>query len=232
MHNLPEPGFSCFDVLRFGTSGKSDVATWQSLPPPPFIRDPLYDPAFICSYTVVDDGHTICISSGADGVGTYCFDTVESKWKHAGNWVLPFDGRAEYIPELKLWLGFSPSRPHYLCGTSDLSSMAMDWPPKLQVVWRDLSMPDKWSATRINLINLGAGRFCIVKVFEVKRCAPESAGDFDDDWNIVEDEHAILTGIEICSSSVDQYNNLQELKVFKHKSILHKFADDVIEWAL
>ncbi|MFS9531816.1 hypothetical protein Q6247_27120, partial [Klebsiella pneumoniae] len=60
----------------------------------------------------------------------------------------------------------------------------------------------------------------------------ESAADFDDDWDFVESEHAVLTGIEICNSGVDQYNNLQGLKIFKHKSILYKFRDDAIEWVL
>jgi hypothetical protein len=56
--------------------------------------------------------------------------------------VLPFCGRAEYVlPELELWLGFTAGRPHYLCATSELSSMLAvdDRPPRLQCVWRDLS---------------------------------------------------------------------------------------------
>ncbi|XP_062187889.1 uncharacterized protein LOC133891187 [Phragmites australis] len=142
-------GLSCFHVLRFGSkdrlvhrpSGRKGWH-WESLPRPPFS-------GIINSYTVVDGGRTICVSYNApDFFGTYCFDTVEREWWEAGDWVLPFEGGAEYVPDLKLWLGFSPSKPHHLCATSDLS--AMDQPPTLQHVLPDLDTPENWSAMRFN----------------------------------------------------------------------------------
>jgi hypothetical protein len=77
MHKPPERGgamTSCFHVLRSWR--------WEALPPPPFAGT-------IGSHTVVDGGRTICVSSNAEGIGTYCFDTAEREWRHAGDWVLP-----------------------------------------------------------------------------------------------------------------------------------------------
>jgi hypothetical protein len=28
-------------------------------------------------------------------------------WTHVGEWALPFHGKVEYVPELKLWFGMS-----------------------------------------------------------------------------------------------------------------------------
>jgi hypothetical protein len=118
---------------------------------------------------VVDGGRTICFSCATPGIGTYCIETVEREWKHAGDWLLPFLGRAEYVPDLTLWLGFTPCSPScccYLCGTSDLdAAMAtdMDHPQKLQHVWQDLVTPENWSAAWTQVVSLGSGRFCIAK---------------------------------------------------------------------
>jgi hypothetical protein len=49
--------------------------------------------------------HIICIST--KGAGTNCFDTVRHMWTHVGEWALPFHGKVEYVPELKLWFGMS-----------------------------------------------------------------------------------------------------------------------------
>jgi hypothetical protein len=40
-----------------------------------------------------------------DGIGTYCLDTASRTWRKVGDWTLPFRGRVEYAPELKLWFG-------------------------------------------------------------------------------------------------------------------------------
>jgi hypothetical protein len=55
------------------------------------------------AHAVVDGGKTIYCGR------TYYFDTVEREWRRAGggDWVLPFFGGAEYVPDLKLWLGFA-----------------------------------------------------------------------------------------------------------------------------
>jgi hypothetical protein len=61
----------------------------------------------MASFTVVDvdGGSTMCVSTRENR--TYCFDTNSHRWWHAGDWMLPFGGRAEYVPELDAWLGYT-----------------------------------------------------------------------------------------------------------------------------
>ncbi|TVU41528.1 hypothetical protein EJB05_15056, partial [Eragrostis curvula] len=178
---------SSFEVLSFSSRSRhEDVQMsrkhwhWEPLPPPPFT-------AHLCSHTVVGDGNTICVSDIGSCGCTYYFDTVKREWrKAAGDWVLPFAGRAEYIPDLKLWLGFAAGS-HNLCAW-DLS--VMDKPPTL-LVSTDIKTPEDWSATRLNILNLGSGRFCIAKIFQVVDNTAGASG-----WDI-EDKFAVLTGVEM-----------------------------------
>lgn len=175
-----------FNVLRFGTLyswSKAECWYWQSLPLPPFVNEPQYKPALISSYTVV--GHTICMSSEAEGVGTYCFNTASCAWERIGDWMLPFTGRAEYIPYLKHWLGFSRRSPSYLCAVSGLSDMVMDQQPTLQIIWPHHT-PKEVMTVKVYLLNLGPGKFAIAKVLKVVG-NPEKPSLFSDQ-DTVEDE--------------------------------------------
>ncbi|CAM0153231.1 unnamed protein product [Urochloa decumbens] len=98
---------------------------------------------------------------------------------------------------LGTWLGFSPKDPNHLC-SADLSAAIAGGggmangqaPPKLQHVWEDFNPPPMeesaivlnpsypeyvlrrmkcWTAVKADLVNLGSGRFCNVKVFMVER---------------------------------------------------------------
>ncbi|CAN6292854.1 unnamed protein product [Urochloa humidicola] len=231
---------SCFDVLRFGTPGRLKVVRasislegwyWQSLPLPPFVYSPEYKPSLISSYAVVEGGCTICLSSATEGIGTYCFDTVSHEWRHAGDWMMPFDGKAVYSPELKLWLGFSLGSHHqHLCATSGLSAM-VNQPPVLQHVWHDHT-PNKCIATWASILSLGAGRFCTAKVFKVATNpdAEEKTGYFSG-WGRVGDEFVVLTGLEIHCRHGDD-NNVQQLQPFEHKSILYNCTSNSIHSVL
>jgi hypothetical protein len=115
--------FQCLDL-----SQTQHPLEWQPLPPAPFAVAAAAPTAASCitSFTTVDGGSTICVSTVAKG--TYCFDTRTNEWQHAGDWVLPFDGRAQYVPELDAWLGFSSrvdtndnGHDHQLCASSDLA---------------------------------------------------------------------------------------------------------------
>uniref|UniRef100_A0A0D9VA14 F-box associated domain-containing protein n=1 Tax=Leersia perrieri TaxID=77586 RepID=A0A0D9VA14_9ORYZ len=92
-----------------------------SLPLPPFVRDPNFSQirTNIISYAVVSGGSEICIS--VNKAGTYCFHTVNHTWRHVGDWALPFHGKVEYVPELKLWFGLSDKTNHL--AAADLSIM-------------------------------------------------------------------------------------------------------------
>ncbi|CAO2185683.1 unnamed protein product [Urochloa humidicola] len=224
-------GRSCFEVLRFGGDDSEEGGPmaglggwrWDPLPPPPITAN-------ICSHTVVDDGRTICVSAvPSSGAGTFCFDTIKREWTQqaAGGWSLPFDGAAEYVPDLKLWMGFSTGSQQ-LCAW-DLS--AMDKPPTLRHSWIDLKTPEEWSVTRFSLINLGGGRFCIAKTFQVLSNGRESYDSVDS----VKDKFAVLTGIEMVNSGVGcgGDNDPEEgLKMVRHKSIRYMFNNELIRWVL
>ncbi|CAO2165957.1 unnamed protein product [Urochloa humidicola] len=163
---------------------------WQSFPPPPFVRR---HGGAISSYTALEGGRTICLSSAAEGVGSYFFETVRGEWSRAGDWVLPFTGRAQYVADLNLWLGFSLQYPHDLCAASGLTALATTQAPTTLLPLWQYGTPAEWMATKMmNLINLGSGRFVIVKVCKVIRNIGES--DMVED---AEGEFLVLTGVEI-----------------------------------
>jgi hypothetical protein len=113
-------------------------------------------------------------------IGTYCFDTVAHEWEKAGDWVLPFLGKADFLPELGLWLGLSPHCPHHLCAISSLD------PPVVKGALSDLTTPEDWSLSDQTCFNLGSGRFCTVKFFD--------AADDDDTCHTAV---VVFTGVEV-----------------------------------
>ncbi|OEL17338.1 hypothetical protein BAE44_0021642 [Dichanthelium oligosanthes] len=113
-----------FDVLACYPVGSW---RWRPLPPPPFLHDPGYRDPDKVAFAVVDDGTRICVSTAA---ATYSFGTVAREWSKAGDWVLPFQGEAEHVPELGLWLGISAgSGGLYDVCAVDLAAAAMGSPP-------------------------------------------------------------------------------------------------------
>jgi hypothetical protein len=101
------------------------------------------------------------------GAGTYCLDTAKAKqtWTKVGNWTLPFDGKAEYVPELKLWSGIvSVGKEEWELGAAELSSamVDMDSQPQLVGTWKELAeeQTQSWlELRRPQLVRLGSGRF-------------------------------------------------------------------------
>ncbi|CAN6180960.1 unnamed protein product [Urochloa humidicola] len=108
----------------------------------------------------------------------------------------------------------------------------MGKPPTLQHSWIDLKTPEEWSVSRFNLINLGGGRFCIAKTFQVLSNGRESYDSADS----VKDKFAVLTGIERVNSGVGcgGDNDPEEgLKMIRHKSIRYMFNNELmIRWVL
>ncbi|KAF7086291.1 hypothetical protein CFC21_089598 [Triticum aestivum] len=239
----PEEGADrCFEVLEPAPAvfrSSSLMPPWCSrlLPPPPFVRRPWYQQSCITSFTTTVDGHgcsTIYIScTGAGGVdvGTYSFETarpdarhhlgwiLSDKWSHVGEWMLPFHGRALYVPEFNLWFGFSALSPcHHLCAT-DLSAMDNGRQPVAPTVWEDLNPPaegEPWLPKELELIHLGGGKFLIAKTFS----EGERGGDF-----------CVLTGVEMmaCAAGDDRQQTLQ---MVKHKCARFVFTDEDIQWVL
>nr|CAB3497704.1 unnamed protein product [Digitaria exilis] len=85
-----------FEGFIHTSSETSFRKSWyrHSLPPPPYVLDPGYQPAGIHSQAVLGGGSHLCIS--ALGHGTYCFDTASREWSHAGDLMLPINGMAEF----------------------------------------------------------------------------------------------------------------------------------------
>ncbi|PUZ60470.1 hypothetical protein GQ55_4G129800 [Panicum hallii var. hallii] len=143
-----KPG--CFEVLAYYPVGEWQ---WRALPSPPFFDDLEYKACNNIAYAIVD-GTRICVSSAT---ATYSFDTVTLEWSKTGDWVLPFHTKAEYVPELDLWLGLSASSPSDLCAL-DLSTAAIDScdVPPMQHVGLDVDLPKDWLLKSRTLVNLGS----------------------------------------------------------------------------
>ncbi|KAK1641848.1 hypothetical protein QYE76_059653 [Lolium multiflorum] len=141
--------------------------TWHcdALPPPPFFSHPREMYKSVLSYALVGD--LICVSLTIGG--TYCFDTVTRTWSLAGDWQMPFSGKAEYDPELKLWFGVSVDN-HQLPCAADLSPILGGRAPKKhpRYIWANPYVPEDYFPDLYypaNIVSLGSGRFCIVNFF-------------------------------------------------------------------
>jgi hypothetical protein len=150
---------------------------WQPIPPPPYVK-PEDDPAATVvdsaqSYTVVGESQ-VWIS--AESYGTYSLNMEDfwydqeglerrrGEWSKVGDWVLPFEGRAVYAPELSRWFGFSERDDSILCAV-DLQQGAAQ-PPMVSDEWEGFKVPKAHYQAPIKsfLLHLGtSGRFCISK---------------------------------------------------------------------
>ncbi|CAM0951984.1 unnamed protein product [Alopecurus aequalis] len=210
-----DENYRCFEVLSY----RNKQWRWDILPPPPFfLRDPDNAPqSQLYSYAVVDPS-TICISSlEQERIGTYTFDTVRRRWRRAADWVLPFFGKAEYVPELNLWFGLSAWNPFSSLCAVDLSAMDSAQPPIPQHTMEYLHLPEDmaWSPTQLHMVNLGSGRFCVAAFFGMAlrncQCPPdEYSSDEDTDGK----EYVVFTGLEIKRSD----DGDGSLELIKHMS--------------
>jgi hypothetical protein len=225
--------YTGFQVLRFGGTSNSTVdlfpnlpEVWQleSLPQPP-----LPEGTIICSHALLHGGRTICITAAPYGTsGTYLFDTVEREWSQAPDgWDLPFSSGAEHIHDLKLWLGLCTSN-HHLCASSDLSAAVDEGKlPTIKHKWEVLQIPEEWLATKVSLINLGEGRFC---VFKLIHDVPDKSGfdDYSARGNMGK-QLALLTGVEIISSPGEEEDLIE---MVPHKSLSYNFGKESVNWVL
>ncbi|KAM3402065.1 hypothetical protein ACQJBY_006173 [Aegilops geniculata] len=218
---------SCFEVLAC-----NDSWCWHTLPGPPFHSQ---SPSFRrtinnCWYTAVDSS-TICISSMDQGIGTYTFDTVSHVWRHVGKWGLPLYGKAEYVPELKLWFGLSASNGSPRLCALDLSAMDAEQPPALQHTWDylDLFEDKKTVISKHHLVNLGSGMFCIATVLRTILRTFMCSSDDEDMMDIMDEEFVILTGVEVERCCNDSEAPIQ---MIKHKSKRYDLKDHTMKSVL
>ncbi|KAG0516189.1 hypothetical protein BDA96_10G340700 [Sorghum bicolor] len=186
------------------------------LPPPPFVRETYHWSnkclPQITAYGVVGGGSHVCIS--VEGVGTYCLDTESLLWNKVGDWTLPFHGKVEYVPQLKLWFGLSAGAQQL--AAVDLSGMLDSSPQPLRLVggpWKELvHLPQEWKECRDpQFVSLGSGRFCIARFFTQEA----EAGSGCD--QMVLNNFTVLTGVEINSSGKGGTGKL-ELQMTTHIS--------------
>ncbi|OEL14375.1 hypothetical protein BAE44_0024608 [Dichanthelium oligosanthes] len=179
-------------------------------PPPPYIGDTTSHSSCleISSYAVLKGGSQICVS--VDGAGTYCLDTASYAWSEVGRWTLPFHGKAEYVPELKLWFGFSAKDQHL--AAADLSTM--DSQPQLLDSLKELDLPKRWQQVQDpQLVNLGSGRFCVARFLQ--RTPGRGVGDGSSHRSVT-----VLTGVEVAIAY--GFAGKVNLGMVKHKSRFHK----------
>lgn len=136
------------------------------------------------------------------GAGTYSFDIVSREWSKVGPWALPFRGRAMYVPEHKLWFGFSDEDGRFCAADLALTP---------QKVWEDDPPPlEGCSATASHLLPLGSGRLCVVRLFE----KTEKMGSF-----------AVLSGVEVSTDG-----GSGSIRMIKHKCRRYSFGErDVVK---
>lgn len=201
---------------EFGRIDGAKAWHWLKLPSPPYLDNPGQDYT-IQSYTLLEDGKTICFSSLRDnGFGTYCFDTSGYEWTKAGRWALPFIGRAWHVPELyNLWFGFNSNNPNNICAI-ELSSL--DSPPKLLHEWRGFNTPKNWMLVNSSMVYLGGNKFCVVRIFGIYNGPP----DRNDEPT---DTASIITGVEIVNGQTSKAT----LRMVRHKSRTYVFEGCGIE---
>ncbi|CAN6330467.1 unnamed protein product [Urochloa humidicola] len=200
MMDMGQDKQGCFEVLAYYPVGEWQ---WRPLPLPPFFDDLEHKACDGIAYAVVD-GTRICVSSTT---ATYSFDTVALKWSKTGDWVLPFHAKADFVPELDLWLGLSASSLTDLCAV-DLSSAAIDScdaPLMVQHVGLDVDLPKDWSLKSRTLVNLGSGRFCIAMFFRT--------AEAQDSPQVV-----VFTGVDVVPYGNNQQGEQRTLCRIKHKS--------------
>jgi hypothetical protein len=187
--------------------------TCRLLPPPPFVRETCSwykNTPEITAYGVVGGGSHVCIS--VQGVGTYCLDTADHTWSQVGKWTLPFHGKVEYVPELKLWFGLSGDSRHL--AAADLSDVMDSQQPQLVGgPWKELEPPGEceWKECKDpQFVSLGSGRFCIARFFQE---AAGSAGD-----QVIHENAAVFTGLEVNSSGKGGTAGKAELQMTPHRS--------------
>ncbi|KAF8720992.1 hypothetical protein HU200_023401 [Digitaria exilis] len=219
---------SQFEAFTYCRPSTHSTKFWQHqlLPPPPFICNPKYyvDTSTrprIRSYAVLGGGSQVCIS--VDRAGTYSLDTVTHTWTQIGDWILPFVGKVEYVPELKLWFGICAKDMQL--GAADLSTMDMDFQPQLVDTWKEFEAPQEWAEVQPSqLVNLGSGRFCIARFF----CSPSLMSLFDSD-GLDEEYFTVLTGVDVVrcvrdgngTANINDGNGKVELRMIKHNSRRH-----------
>ncbi|CAN6184648.1 unnamed protein product [Urochloa humidicola] len=229
----PSKQFEVF--VRSNLTSSGDAWHCRLFLPPPFLRSPTLTYQKITSYAVVGSNIWISnLSNGRHGAGTYCLDTTSNTWnEEAGKWALPFCGKAEYVPELKLWFGLSVETGNLVA--ADLSAMDSQLPLQVVSFGKEFDPPEEWLQWRDpQLVNLGSGRFCIARFFKTSIGTYKGVYGGDDP---IYRRFVVFTGVEVAppprvvgidgggsysyddnSANDSDRNEKVKLRLIKHKS--------------
>ena len=203
-----------FEALMYSdpsNGGRLKGWHWHRLPPPP-VSDDNYN--VICHALLAIDGHSILVVSS--GQQSYCFNTTSRKWFKAGSWTLPFFRRAVHVPELDNLLFGIDNDEHHFCAM-DISPLRSDTGPPLVYSWPHLDLPEDWRMLDCSFVYLGAGKFCITKVFEF---------GFDQRTGNPTDTGAVMSGVEVVR------HKKSGLVMVNHRSKFYKLITDDIQCVL
>uniref|UniRef100_A0A0E0N9Q2 Uncharacterized protein n=1 Tax=Oryza rufipogon TaxID=4529 RepID=A0A0E0N9Q2_ORYRU len=198
------------------TNADEEARHWRPMPPPPFVHDAAAGE--IHGYAAIGDSHILVSTDRA----TYSFDTASAAWSKAGDWRLPFRGRAEHVPEHGLCVGFLEMDDTVLAAW-DVSASPQPRAPAASVQSKGFSVasPGEWKGLAAprevasHVVHLGGGKLCVAKVFWVVRrgtCSyPCCVGEHD------KVKFAMLTGVEVVPGG----GHGGKPRIVKHKSVRH-----------
>uniref|UniRef100_A0ACD5WSQ3 Uncharacterized protein n=1 Tax=Avena sativa TaxID=4498 RepID=A0ACD5WSQ3_AVESA len=218
-----------FQALIYGRppGGFEDDWYWRLLQQPCFdfpdnMQDPsnyrpeeAVNPYAISSYALVGDSQ-VWVSTMAGG--TYSYDTARNMWSKASDVsMLPFRGRAEYVPEHRLCFGFSPEDDEQLCA-ADLSLVR----PVGHKVWEDPPLPESsCSLTASLLLPMGSGKLCVARVFE----KTDDRGELLlSGYTKANQRFLVLSGLQVLSA-----HSVDSLQIINHKSKCYDLGNDEVK---
>ena len=191
---------------------------WLKLPTPPAYADN----CIVNSHALLDvEGDRILVvSSGEESLGTYSFNTASRKWFKAGTWRLPFFDHAVLVPELdNLVFGIANDEGHPFCAMDIISRILTKRGRPSVYTWPHLDdLPQDWAMMDCSFVYLGAGRFCITKIFEF---------GFDQRTGHTTHAGAVMSGVEVV-----RRHKKSGLVMVNHRSKFYNFVSDEIERVL
>lgn len=147
---------STFEALRLLPGG-----TWHTVPLP---RPPI---RITSPYFVMGTRLWICLS---DGNGTFSLDTEHGTWRVELDMLVPFEGRAFFVPELGVVVGLAEKNEHlraYEVVDNGFHHLRVtDWsaPTLKECIDADHLPLDEM----VSLAYLGNGRFCVCRGIQVQ----------------------------------------------------------------
>jgi hypothetical protein len=144
----------------------------------------------------------------------------ERRVEKAGDWALPFRGRAEYVPEHGLWYGLSAADDGVL-GAWDLSASTVAQPqppPAAHPGCGVFEVPEPEAPYGTNVVHLGGGKLCVAKLYMVARPGTCSCPCCVGEEDMM--KFAMLTGVEVARGGRGG-----DLSIVKHKSCRYSFGE-------